>query len=95
MEQIRLSQHKQFGSSSEKTTFEEQMSLVFNETEGFQKDNLVEPALEEITYKRSKTVGHKETLLEDLPTETIMYELSPEEQVCPECSEIRHVMGKE
>ena len=39
-EQIRLNQHKKFGSSSEKTTFDDQMTLVFNETEGFEKDDL-------------------------------------------------------
>lgn len=95
LEQIRLGKQKQFGTSSEKTTLEEQLSLVFNEAEGFQKDQLQEPTVEEITYKRKKSTGHKETLLEDLPTETITYELSDEEQVCPECGEKMHVMGKE
>lgn len=94
-EQIRLSQHKKFGVSSEKTTLEDQMALVFNETEGFQKADLPEPTLEEVTYKRKKAVGHKEEMLKDLPTETIIYELSEEEQVCPDCGEKRHVMGKE
>lgn len=95
MEQIRLSQHKQFGPSSEKTTFTDQMSLVFNETEGFQKDHLAEPTIEEITYKRQKSVGHKESILKDLDAETIIYEIPKEEQSCPECGETRHVMGKE
>ena len=94
-EQIRLSQHKKFGASSEKTTFEDQMSLVFNETEGFQKNDLPEPTLEEVTYKRKKAVGHKAEMLENLPSETIIYELPEEEQVCPDCGEKRHVMGKE
>lgn len=94
-EQIRLGQHKKFGASSEKTTLEDQMSLVFNETEGFQKDELPEPTLEEVTYKRKKAVGHKDDMLKDLPTETIIYELPEEEQVCPDCGEKRHVMGKE
>ena len=94
-EQIRLGQHKKFGTSSEKTTMEDQMALVFNETEGFQKDDLPEPTLEEVTYKRKKAVGHKDDMLKDLPTETITYELSEEEQVCPDCGQKRHVMGKE
>lgn len=94
-EQFRLNQHKRFGSSSEKTTFEDQMALVFNETEGFQKDDITEPTIEEITYKRKKAVGHKDEALKDLPTETIIYELPEEEQVCPDCGEKRHVMGKE
>lgn len=94
-EQIRLGQHKKFGASSEKTTMENQMALVFNETEAFQKDELPEPTLEEVTYKRKKAVGHKDDLLKDLPTETITYELPEEEQICPDCGEKRHVMGKE
>lgn len=95
MEQIRLSQHKQFGPSSEKTTFEDQMSLVFNESEGFQRDALAEPIIEEVTYKRKKSVGHKEEILKDLPTETIIYEIPEAEETCPDCGEVRHVMGKE
>lgn len=95
VEQIRLSKHKQFGASSEKTTFEGQMSLVFNETEGFQRDNLPEPTLEEITYKRKKAVGHKEELLADLPVQTIEYTLAEDKTDCPECGEKMHVMGKE
>jgi len=94
-EQIRLNQHKKFSSSSEKTTFDDKMALVFNEAEGFEKDDLPEPTIEEITYKRKKTVGHKNEMLKDLPTETIIYELSEEEQICPDCGDHRHVMGKE
>lgn len=94
-EQIRLNQHKKFASSSEKTAFDDQMALVFNEAEGFQKDDIPEPTVEEITYKRKKSVGHKEEMLKDLPTETIIYEIPVEEQVCPDCGETRHVMGKE
>lgn len=95
MEQIRLSKHKEFGASSEKTTFEEQMSLVFNEAEGFQRDSLSEPTLEEITYKRKKAAGHKEELLADLPVQTIEYTLSDDESDCPQCGEKMHAMGKE
>lgn len=94
-EQIRLNQHKKFGSSSEKTTFEDQMALVFNEAEGFQKDDLPEPTIEEITYKRKKKVGHKNEMLKDLPTEIITYELAEADQACPDCGDNRHVMGKE
>lgn len=95
LEQVRLSQHKQFGPSSEKTTFEGQMSLVFNETEGFEGKNFTEPTLQEITYKRKKKVGQKEEILEDLPVETVIYELPQEEQLCPDCGDKRHVLGKE
>ena len=94
-EQIRLNQHKKFGASSEKTTFDDQMALVFNETEGFQKDDLPEPTMEEITYKRKKKVGHKDEMQKDLRAETITYELSEADQVCPDCGDHRHAMGKE
>ena len=94
-EQIRLNQHKKFGASSEKTTFDDQMALVFNEAEGFQKDDIPEPTIEEVTYKRKKAVGQKDEMLKDLRAETIVYELPEAEQVCPDCGESRHVMGKE
>lgn len=93
-EQIRLNQHKKFGPSSEKTAFDDQMALVFNEAEGFQKDDLLEPTMEEITYKRKKTVGKKGEMLKDLPTETIIYELPEAQQSCPDCGGKRHVMGE-
>lgn len=66
-----------------------QMSLVFNETEGFQREHLAEPMLEEITYKRKKTVGHKEVSLKNLPTETIIYDIPVADQECLECGEMR------
>ena len=51
-EQFRLSRHKQFGASSEKTQTE-QLSL-FNEAEDTANPKAEEPTLETITYQRRK-----------------------------------------
>lgn len=92
-EQFRLSQHRQFGRSSEKT-IPEQMSL-FNEAEVEAKPELPEPAIEEITYKRRKSKGHREEMLKDLPVEIIEYRLPEEEQVCSCCGGKLHEMSTE
>lgn len=93
MEQMRLVKHKQFGASSEKSEYD-QISL-FNEAEKEADDRAAEPELEEIIYKRKKRIGKKAEMLSDLPVETIDYYLSEEEQLCPECGEKMHVMGKD
>jgi len=69
-EQFRLSQQKRFGSSSEKTN-PDQLTL-FNEAEFEAKPELPEPTVETITYsRRKKEKGQRETVLKDLPVETI------------------------
>ena len=93
-EQLRLSQHRQFGASSEKTLPAEQLSL-FNEAEAESKPDLPEPTVETITYQRKKQQGHREAILEDLPVETIEYRLPPEEQICPNCGGPQHEMSTE
>ena len=93
LEQIRLSKHKRFGTSSEKSEYD-QLNL-FNEAEKEADENVTEPELEEIKYKRKKRVGKKEEMLKDLPVETIEYFLSPEEQECPKCGEPMHIIGKD
>src|SRR5699024_8850926 len=54
-----------------------------------------EPTFDTITYKRKKTRKTREELMEDLPTERIDYEISPEEQVCSCCGEKTHKMSEE
>ena len=93
-EQFRLSQHRQFGSSSERTLPPEQLSL-FNEAEAESQPGLSEPTVETITYKRKKQQGHREEVLKDLPVEIIEYRLPPEEQICPDCGGPQHEMGTE
>jgi transposase len=92
MEQFRLSQHRQFGVSSEKTN-PDQLQL-FNEAEVEALALLAEPTIETIIYKRRKQIGHRETMLENLPIETIEYRLSDEEKVCS-CGNPLHEMSTE
>lgn len=54
-----------------------------------------EPTLETIIYRRKKQVGQRDAKLENLPTETIHYRLSEEEQVCSCCGETVHEMSTE
>lgn len=93
MEQIKLSQHKHFGTSSEKSEYD-QLGF-FNETEKEADNNVAEPELEEIKYKRKKRAGKKQEMLSDLPVETIEYYLSDEEQSCPKCGDSLHIMGRD
>ncbi|WP_188634427.1 transposase, partial [Lentibacillus kapialis] len=79
-EQFRLSQQRRFGSSSEKTD-SDQLSL-FNEAEDTTDSTIEEPTVESITYQRKKQRGQRKQNLENLPTETVEYRLSDEEQVC-------------
>lgn len=92
-EQFRLSQQRRFGSSSEKTD-SGQLSL-FNEAEDTTDTTVEEPTVETITYKRKKQRGQREQKLENLPTETIEYRLSDEEQVCSCCGGNLHDMSTE
>ncbi|RCO04232.1 IS66 family transposase, partial [Bacilli bacterium] len=94
-EQFRLLQKQKYGVSSEKTN-DDQMSLpLFNEAEDTADLNIEEPTLDTITYQRKKSRKTREELMENLPIETIEYELSPEEQVCSCCGNKTHKMSEE
>lgn len=91
-EQFRLSRHRQFGTSSEKTDTE-QLNL-FNEVEDIANPKLEEPTMETVIYqRRKKQVGQREELLKDLPVEVIEYRLPESEQVCPCCQGTLHEMS--
>ena len=92
-EQFRLSKARQFGASSEKTN-PDQLCL-FDEAEQEADPKVVEPTVEEIAYKRRKTKGKSDKMLEDLPMETVEYRLTEAEQDCPQCHEHLHEMSKE
>lgn len=94
-EQFRLYQQKRFGSSSEKTNSNQIELELFNEVEKTADPELPEPTIETITYRRKKKRGHRETILENLPTETIEYRLSEEDQVCSCCGGSLHEMSTE
>jgi len=94
-EQFRLLQKQKYGTSSEKTN-DNQMSLpLFNEVEDTADSNVEEPALDTITYQRKKSRKTRDDLMENLPVETIDYELTPEEQVCSCCGHKAHKMSEE
>lgn len=92
-EQFLLSKKKQFGTSSEKTSAL-QIELGFNEAEAVTDSSaeVIEPKT--VTYTRKpKSVGHRQEVLENLPTEVIEYHLPEEEQVCSCCGEAMHEMS--
>ena len=94
-EQFRLSQQQKFGASSEKTNPDQLALSLFNEAEVTADEKVEEPTLETITYRRKKRTGQIEAMLENLPTETIHYRLSEEEQACLCCGENVHEMSTE
>lgn len=94
-EQIRLSKHRQFGASSEKTVPGQEQLLIFNEAEAVAQPLQADPTMETLTYQRRKQRGHRETVLANLPVERIEYKLPVEEQVCSCCGGPLHVMSTE
>lgn len=93
-EQLRLSKHRQFGTSSEKSEYD-QLS-IFNEAEITADTTVPEPELVEIEkHYRKRTRLTTDKLPEELPVETVVHELPPEERVCPDCGGELHVMGHE
>lgn len=92
-EQHRLALAKRFGASSEK--IDPNQRILFDEAEVLTDTDIAEPVLEEITYKRRKTVGKRDEQLSDLPETTISYSLPDEEQTCPQCQGDLHKMGED
>lgn len=92
-ERLRLDAHKKYGASSEQSQGE-QLGF-FDEAETTADRKAAEPDIEQITYKRKKRVGKRDEDFSELPVETITHELPEEEQICVECGEPLHVMGKE
>lgn len=94
-DQLLLAQKKQFGSSSEKTPAM-QLELGFNEAETVADSAGEVVESETVTYTRKpKSVGRREEVLENLPTEVIEYRLPKEEQVCSCCGGAMHEMGSD
>lgn len=87
LEQLRLLQKKQFGSSSEKNAIVPEQLSLFNEPEALADGKIAEPTIEEITYTRRKQKTTKEENLEDLVTEVVEHELTGEDLDCPQCGD--------
>ncbi|UNO48713.1 IS66 family transposase [Alicyclobacillus acidoterrestris] len=94
LEQLRLSKHKRFGATSERSD-SEQLRL-FNEVEVESEPAIEEPTTESVSVKpRKKQPGFRDELLKNLPVERIEYRLSEDERVCPCCGECMHEMSSE
>lgn len=91
-QQFGLAQKRLYGPSSEKSPVGQE-EMLFNEAEACASPTLPDPETESITYTRRKAAGKRERDTADLPVENIEYELTEEEQVCPECTGPLHKMG--
>lgn len=94
-EQFKLAQKKRFGASSEKTHPDQLELQLFNEAETLATPPSEKAEMEEIKYSRKKHNGKRETKLDQLPIETITYELPEAEQVCECCGGHLHEMSTE
>jgi len=94
MEQMRLARAKRFGTSSEKSQYDQYN--LFNEAEATADQRIAEPELTEVQrHYRRKAKESKDRLPEDLPIEVVEHFLPEDEQACPECGLKLHIMGKE
>lgn len=95
-EQFRLSKHRQFGASSEKSEYDFGQLTIFNEAELFADANIPEPELVEIEkHYRKRTRLTTDKLPDDLPVEVVEHDLPESERICPECGGTLHVMGRD
>lgn len=99
MEALRLTRHKQFGASSEKSedTLEEQLSFLFNEAEVF---SAAEKAEESVTvvaaHKRHKKHEYTlDSIPEGVPVEQVEHRLEGKDLICPQCGNTMTEIGKE
>ncbi|MDP4182937.1 MAG: IS66 family transposase zinc-finger binding domain-containing protein, partial [Bacillota bacterium] len=101
IQQINLSNHRRFGSSSEKDKYPEgyeQISVCFNEAEAISNSGIAEPEYEAVVpkpYKRKKQKGKRETDLANFPVVHIEHKLSEEELICSECGKLLKVITTE
>ena len=94
---IRIANSKKYRGSSEKTHADQLNLGLFNEAELIIEEGVPEePSANQIApRKRTKVKGKRTAWVDTLPTETIDYTLTPEEQICPVCSEPLHGMTKD
>ena len=92
-EQFHLSQHKQFGASSEKN-LKEQRNL-FNEAETIAENGPYEEEIRQSidSYERKKP--GRRPIPKDVPIERIEYRLPEEEQICTACGGPMHEMSEQ
>lgn len=94
LSQMRLSRHRQFGASSEKSEYDAEQLNLFNEAEIFA-DSSPEPELVEVEkHYRKRTRLTTDKLPDDLPVEVVEHELPEAERICPDCGNELHTMGQ-
>ena len=93
-EHLRLSKHRQYGASSEKSEYDQ--PGLFNEAEATADSNVPEPELTEIKrHYRKRTRLVTDRLPEYLPVEIVEHDLPSDDQDCPQCGGDLHVMGRD
>ena len=89
-QQFILSRKRMYGQSSEADMASGQLTLedfgLFNEAEALREPFNIEPKEEDVLKedKKPKRGKHKKNV-DNLPVETIVYALSPKEQICEKC----------
>lgn len=95
-DQLSLLKHRQFGARSEKSEYDFSQISIFDEAEATADEDVSEPELIEIEkHYRKRTRLTTDRLPDNLQVEIVEHVLPAEEQICPECGEDMHVMGKE
>ena len=100
MEALRLTRHKQFGASSEKSEdpLMEQLSFLFNEAEVFSAAEKEEAENVTVVAAHKRHKKHEYTLdsiPEDIPVEQVEHRLEGEDLVCPQCGDTMTKIGTE
>jgi transposase len=95
-ETVEFLTRKLFGRSSEKTSVITGQISIFDEVEVEANPSAPEPTLEEVVnYRRKKFNGQRAELLKDLPRDTILCALPPDELFCEKCGTELISIGKE
>jgi len=93
--QFRLSKHRQFGASSEKSEYDLSQLSIFNEAELTADVTVPEPELVKIAnhYRKRKRLVN-DRLPDNLPVEIIEHGLPVDEQICLSCDGNYMLLGK-
>ena len=99
-EALRLSRHKQFGASSEKSedTLMEQLSFLFNEAEVFSASEKKEAESVTVVAAHKRHKKHEyalDNIPEGVATKQIEHRLEGKDLVCPQCGDTMSEIGKE
>ena len=90
-EQMLLAKRRVFGTSSERSTSEQQ-AFVFNEAEALADPTVPEPTVETTTITRRKFKGQRAERLKNLPIEIVDHVLPDEQLDCARCGHPRQVI---